>query len=71
MAWSSRRPRAQVVSTATSDQAAAAARIAGVTAVAVDVDTGRVSVTSEESLDTEDVRAAVEEAGYELTHTNG
>ncbi|MFF5262301.1 heavy-metal-associated domain-containing protein [Actinomadura viridis] len=46
-------------------------RIAGVTAVAVDVDTGRVSVTSDEGLDTEDVRAAVEEAGYELTHANG
>ncbi|GAA3935704.1 heavy-metal-associated domain-containing protein [Actinomadura viridis] len=45
-------------------------RIAGVTAVAVDVDTGRVAVTSNESLDTQDVRAAVEEAGYELTHAN-
>ncbi|GAA0970292.1 heavy-metal-associated domain-containing protein [Actinocorallia libanotica] len=42
-------------------------RIVGVTAVVVDVDTGRVSVTSDEGLDAEDVRAAVEEAGYELT----
>lgn len=41
-------------------------RIAGVTAVTVDVGNGRVSVTSEEELATSDVRAAVEEAGYEL-----
>jgi copper chaperone CopZ len=42
-------------------------RIAGVTAVTVDVAAGRVAVTSDAPLDTADVRAAVEEAGYELT----
>jgi copper chaperone CopZ len=42
-------------------------RIAGVTAVAVDVESGAVTVTSDRDLDLADVRAAVEEAGYELT----
>ncbi|GLY68173.1 heavy-metal-associated domain-containing protein [Amycolatopsis taiwanensis] len=42
-------------------------RIAGVTAVAVDVETGAVMVTSDRDLGIADVRAAVEEAGYELT----
>jgi copper chaperone len=42
-------------------------RIAGVTAVAVDVETGSVTVTSDRDLDPAQVRAAVEEAGYELT----
>lgn len=41
-------------------------RIAGVTAVRVDVDSGRVSVSSDCDVDITDVRAAVEEAGYEL-----
>ncbi|MEU3252422.1 heavy metal-associated domain-containing protein [Streptomyces sp. NPDC006997] len=41
--------------------------IAGVTAVSVDVDSGRVVITSDEALDTASVRAAVEEAGYELS----
>ncbi|GAA2688911.1 MULTISPECIES: heavy-metal-associated domain-containing protein [Nonomuraea] len=41
-------------------------RVAGVTAVAVDVESGAVTVTSDRDLDVEDVRAAVEEAGYEL-----
>ncbi|MFF3129277.1 heavy-metal-associated domain-containing protein [Streptomyces sp. NPDC057908] len=45
--------------------------IAGVTAVTVDVETGRVSVTSDKELDTADVRAAVEEAGYELAVADG
>ncbi|MGA4845239.1 heavy-metal-associated domain-containing protein [Streptomyces sp. G5(2025)] len=40
--------------------------VAGVTSVAVDVDRGTVAVTSEGALDLADVRAAVEEAGYEL-----
>ncbi|MFD4294351.1 heavy-metal-associated domain-containing protein [Rhodococcus sp. NPDC058505] len=40
--------------------------IAGVTAVAVDLDSGRVDVTSETPLDRAAVAAAVEEAGYEL-----
>lgn len=42
-------------------------RIAGVTAVTVDVGAGLVTVTGDRPLDTADVRAAVEEAGYELT----
>lgn len=42
-------------------------RIAGVTAVSVDVETGTVVVTSDRDLDVADVRAGVEEAGYELT----
>ncbi|MEU3901937.1 heavy-metal-associated domain-containing protein [Streptomyces sp. NPDC045251] len=41
--------------------------IAGVTAVNVDVDSGTVVITSDEALDTANVRAAVEEAGYELS----
>ncbi|MEU8691940.1 cation transporter [Streptomyces sp. NPDC048665] len=41
-------------------------RIPEVTAVAVDADSGRVVVTSGRPLDVTDVRAAVEEAGYEL-----
>ncbi|MFF2412643.1 heavy-metal-associated domain-containing protein [Streptomyces sp. NPDC058092] len=45
--------------------------VAGVTAVTVDVETGRVSVTSDKELDTADVRAAVEEAGYELAVADG
>lgn len=40
--------------------------LAGVTAVAVDVENGAVTVTSDRDLDPADVRAAVEEAGYEL-----
>ncbi|MGI6876739.1 heavy-metal-associated domain-containing protein [Amycolatopsis sp. 3B14] len=41
--------------------------IDGVTDVAVDLPTGRVTVTSEKELTTDAVRAAVEEAGYQLT----
>jgi len=41
--------------------------IAGVRDVAVDVPTGKVTVTSETELDREHVRAAVVEAGYELS----
>ena len=40
--------------------------IAGVTAVDVDLDTGRATVTSDEPLDRETVAAAVDEAGYQL-----
>jgi copper chaperone len=40
--------------------------IDGVTDVAVDLPTGAVAVTSEHPLDETRVRAAVEEAGYEL-----
>jgi len=38
----------------------------GVSAVEVDLPTGTVTVTSEQPLDAGAVRAAVEEAGYEL-----
>ncbi len=41
-------------------------RIPGVTDVVVDLPTGRVTVTSENPLATEDVRARVDEAGFEL-----
>jgi copper chaperone CopZ len=40
--------------------------VAGVIAVAVNVESGAVTVTSDKDLDIADVRAAVEEAGYEL-----
>lgn len=40
--------------------------IAGVTAVAVDLTSGSVTVTSDAPLTDAAVRAAVEEAGYEL-----
>jgi copper chaperone len=38
----------------------------GVSAVAVELSTGAVTVTSAQPLDTTDVRTAVEEAGYKL-----
>lgn len=41
--------------------------IDGVTAVSVDLPTGLVTVASETALAVDDVRAAVEEAGYQLT----
>lgn len=41
-------------------------RIRGVTDVRVDLASGRVTVTSDQPLDTEAVAAAVDEAGYEL-----
>ncbi|MFD0786671.1 heavy-metal-associated domain-containing protein [Micromonospora azadirachtae] len=40
--------------------------VAGVSDVQVDLATGRVTVTSESPLDTNTVRAAVDEAGYDL-----
>ena len=40
--------------------------VPGVTDVTVDLDTGTVGVTSADPLSTDAVRAAVEEAGYEL-----
>jgi copper chaperone len=40
--------------------------IDGVTNVAVDLPTGAVTVTSTQPIDEADIRAAVEEAGYEL-----
>jgi copper ion binding protein len=41
-------------------------RIPGVTAVVVDLGTGQVTVTSEAPVTADDVRAMVDEAGYEL-----
>lgn len=41
-------------------------QLTGVVDVAVDLPTGRVTVTSESVVDLARVRAAVEEAGYEL-----
>lgn len=40
--------------------------IVGVTAVAVDLASGRVDITSEAPLDTEATRVAVEAAGYQV-----
>jgi copper ion binding protein len=40
--------------------------IAGVRAVDVDLATGRVTVTSDAPIDPDAVRAAVDEAGYEV-----
>ena len=41
--------------------------LGGVTAVAVDLATGALTVSSTAALAVEDVRGAVEEAGYRLT----
>jgi len=43
------------------------AKLDGVAAVAVDLDTGAVTVTSHDPLDIASIRSAVDEAGYELT----
>ena len=40
--------------------------IEGVTDVSVDLASGQVTVTSQNPLDTDTVRAAVDEAGYDL-----
>ncbi|HEU4544267.1 MAG TPA: copper ion binding protein [Jiangellaceae bacterium] len=41
-------------------------QLSGVSDVSVDLETGKVTVTAEQPLDVDAVRAAVEEAGYEL-----
>ena len=41
-------------------------KVAGVASVAVDLDEGRVTVVSDQPVDAAAVRAAVEEAGFEL-----
>ena len=41
--------------------------VPGVTAVEVDLPTGSLTVTSEQPVDESAVRAAVEEAGYEVS----
>jgi copper chaperone len=43
------------------------AKVDGVVAVAVDLSTGIVSVTSDEPIDCDELSNAVTEAGYELT----
>ena len=43
------------------------AGLSGVTEVDLDLASGRVTVTSDEPLDDAAVRAAVEEAGYQVT----
>jgi copper ion binding protein len=43
------------------------AKVPGVASVSVDLDSGRVTLVSDEPVDPAAVRAAVEEAGYELT----
>ena len=40
--------------------------VAGVTAVHVDLTTGKVTVSSDQPVDTAKIREAVEEAGYSL-----
>ena len=42
------------------------ARIEGVNAVDVDLDSGRVTVTSDRPVEQAELKAAVDEAGYEL-----
>jgi copper chaperone len=44
-------------------------QVPGVTAVDVDLASGRLTVTSDASVDDDAVRAAVDEAGYELAGT--
>jgi copper chaperone len=41
-------------------------KVAGVTSVSVDLGAGQVTLVSEEPVDQEAVRGAVEEAGFEL-----
>ena len=45
------------------------ARLDGVTGVDVDLERGTAAVTSDRPLEIENVRAAVDEAGYELVGT--
>lgn len=42
-------------------------KVPGVASVSVDLGSGRMTVVSEEPVDPATVKAAVEEAGYELT----
>ena len=42
-------------------------KIGGVTGVEVELDSGRVTVTSDAPIGDEQIRAAVDEAGYELS----
>ena len=47
------------------------AKVEGVTGVEVDLGSGTVTVTSQAPLDLEVVRAAVDEAGYDLADGQG
>jgi copper chaperone len=42
-------------------------KIAGVSAVEVDLEAGKVTITADPQPDQDSLRAAVQEAGYELT----
>jgi copper ion binding protein len=42
-------------------------KVAGVASVSVDLEAGRVTLTSDEPVDPAAVRAAIEEAGFEVT----
>lgn len=42
------------------------AKLSGVTDVDVQLDDGKVTITSEADLDADEVRAAIDEAGYEV-----
>jgi len=42
-------------------------KLGGVTAVEVDLEAGKVTITADPQPDQDSLRAAVEEAGYELT----
>jgi copper ion binding protein len=42
-------------------------KVSGVASVSVDLDAGRVTLTSEGPVDPAAVRAAIEEAGFEVT----
>ncbi|MGH8879632.1 MAG: heavy-metal-associated domain-containing protein [Stackebrandtia sp.] len=44
-------------------------QVAGVETVSVDVSAGTVTVGSQAALDENDIRAAIDEAGYQLTGT--
>lgn len=41
-------------------------KLAGVTEVKVDLDSGKVDITSDSALDQTEISSAVEEAGYEV-----
>ena len=45
--------------------------VSGVQAVAVDLDSGSLTVTSAQPVDVDAIRAAVEDAGYQLVGADG
>jgi copper chaperone len=66
MSTTVRRVKGMTCGHCVSSVSAEIAKLAGVTDVAVDLDTGEVTVTSSGDLAPAVVRAAVDEAGYEL-----